>query len=255
MDRESGLAATSASASASACACAGLFLDGWTAGRGLPFSPHPPHPPRPPTYYSSSTATLRCPPSTHARRDSITKHQANAVALFFLLSLRLPSSEATLASSLMMKPPGATRTIRTAENIENMRTASIVQLLPHCIDNDENYDVKEKRAKNKGEDKGDKDDSLEGIARTAGADDDRTAAFLTSNESRNSIPSEYRTDGVSPEVGGSIIYGGDEKTIEAGRSTVEPREQFSSTEINADTPLWTLNEILQIFVKAFQLRD
>lgn len=96
MDRESGLAATSASASASACACAGLFLDGWTAGRGLPFSPHPPHPPRPPTYYSSSTATLRCPPSTHARRDSITKHQANAVALFFLLSLRLPSSEATL---------------------------------------------------------------------------------------------------------------------------------------------------------------
>lgn len=57
------------------------------------------------------------------------------------------------------------------------------------------------------------------------------------NESRNSIPSEYRTDGVSPEVGGSIIYGGDEKTIEAGRSTVEPREQFSSTEINADTPV------------------
>nr|KAF7438626.1 hypothetical protein H0235_001017 [Vespula pensylvanica] len=96
MDRESGLAATSASASASACAYAGLFLDGWTAGRGLPFSPHPPHPPRPPTYYSSSTATLRCPPSTHARRDSITKHQANAVALFFLLSLRLPSSEAAL---------------------------------------------------------------------------------------------------------------------------------------------------------------
>nr|KAF7438627.1 hypothetical protein H0235_001018 [Vespula pensylvanica] len=131
--------------------------------------------------------------------------------------------------------------------------ASIVQLLPHCIDNDENYDVKEERAKNKGEDKGDKDDSLEGIARTADTDDDRTAAFLTSvlrpskpNESRNSIPSEYRTDGVSPEVGGSIIYGGDEKTIEAGRSTVEPREQFSSTEINADTP---------IFVKAFQLRD
>ncbi|KAL2740159.1 hypothetical protein V1478_000300 [Vespula squamosa] len=223
MDRESGLAATSASASASASV--GLFLDGWTAGRGLPFSPHPPHPPRPPTYYSSSTTTLRCPSSTHARRDSITKHQANAVALFFLLSLRPPSSEAALASSLMMKPPCATRTIRTAENIENMRTASIVQLLPHCIDNDENYDVKEGRAKNKGEDKGDKDDSLEGIARIA--DDDRTAAFLTS----------YRTDGVSPEVGGSIIYGGDEKTIEAGRSPVEPRKQFSSTEINADTPL------------------
>lgn len=69
MDRESGLAATSASA------CAGLFLDGWTAGRGLPFSPYPPHPPRPPTYYSSLLppfATLR-PPTCDAIRLRNTK--------------------------------------------------------------------------------------------------------------------------------------------------------------------------------------